>query len=50
MESLNNQEYSENDLQHIVPPECECTECQNKRGYVQIIDVDSYVANLDDWD
>lgn len=50
MEGFNNQEDSDNNPLHIDAEECECVECQNKQKYVQIIDVDRYVADLDDWD
>lgn len=38
-------------IEHINSYECQCAECQcAKRRYVQIIDVDKYIDNLNDWD
>lgn len=38
-------------IEHINSDECQCAECQcAKKRYVQIIDVDKYIDNLNDWD
>lgn len=50
MEILINREDSDERDLHIDAEECECVKCQNKQKYVQIIDVDRYIDNLDDWD
>lgn len=50
MEGFNNQEDSDNTTLHIDAQECDCEECQNKQRYVQIIDVDRYIDDLNDWD
>ena len=42
---------SENSIEHIESEECQRVECQcAKKRYVQIIDVDRYIFNLNDWD
>lgn len=45
-------EYEDSDVRslHMDSEKCECAECQNRRKYVQIIDVDRYVDTLNDWD
>lgn len=36
---------------HTNSEECQCPECnENKRRYIQIIDVHRYVNALNDWD
>lgn len=36
---------------HIESVNCQCPECANNRKcYIQIIDVDKYVNSLNDWD
>lgn len=35
---------------HTESMTCNCVECQDKRKYVQIIDVDLYIDTLNDWD
>ncbi len=38
-------------IEHTDSDECQCAECQcSKNRYVQIIDVDRYIDNLNDWD
>lgn len=38
-------------IEHIDSDECQCAKCQcSKKRYVQIIDVDQYINNLNDWD
>lgn len=38
-------------IEHTESEECQCDECQcGKKHYVQIIDVDRYIDNLNDWD
>ena len=38
-------------IEHIESEECQCAECQcAKRRYIQIIDVDRYINNLNAWD
>ena len=38
-------------VEHTDSNECRCAECQcSKKRYVQIIDVDQYINNLNDWD
>ena len=38
-------------FEYISSDECQCAECQcAKKRYVQIIDVDKYIDNLNDWD
>lgn len=37
--------------EHTDSNECQCAKCQcSKKRYVQIIDVDQYINNLNDWD
>lgn len=35
---------------HVQSDGCTCSECQQKRKYVSIFDMDQYVASLNDWD
>lgn len=38
-------------IEHTDSNECQCAECKcGKKCYVQIIDVDRYIDNLNDWD
>ena len=38
-------------LLHIEDSKCDCTECRSgRKHYVQILDVDRYVEQLNDWD
>ena len=38
-------------LEHTDSDECLCAECQcGRKQYVQNIDVDRYIDNLNDWD
>lgn len=49
-ESENNIEL-EDSIEHIESDKCQCAECKcGKKCYVQIIDVDIYIDNLNDWD
>lgn len=47
---------SKDSIEHLSSDECQCAECQcaecqcAKKRYVQIIDVDKYIDNLNDWD
>ena len=50
-EELENCSEFENSIEHTDSNECQCAECQcGKKHYVQIIDVDRYINNLNDWD
>ncbi len=36
---------------HIQAADCQCEECQQRRSkYVNVFDIDRYVASLNDWD
>lgn len=35
---------------HVKTETCTCPECQQKRKYVSVFDIDQYVASLNDWD
>lgn len=49
-EEQNVAEY-ESSLNHYCSAACCCEECQKQRKkYIQILDIDSYVENLNDWD
>ena len=38
-------------VEHTNSKECQCAECLcGRKQYVQIIDVDRYIGNLNDWD
>ena len=50
-DEFNNQIESDASIEHTDLDECQCAECQcGKKHYVQIIDVDRYIDNLNDWD
>ena len=41
----------ENNTLHIESTSCSCSDCQNqRRHYVQILDMERYVEHLNDWD
>ena len=38
-------------IEHTCSEECLCTECQSSsRRYIQILDMERYVDQLNDWD
>lgn len=37
-------------IEHTYSEECQCTECQSSRRYIQILDMERYVEQLNDWD
>lgn len=39
------------DIEHVNTCDCCCPDCKSgRKHYVQIIDVDTYIQNLNDWD
>lgn len=50
MEKLNENDEAYSASLHIESLTCDCAECQGKRKYVQIIDVDRYIETLNEWD
>ena len=51
MEEETEQEYIQIETEHFQSSECNCVQCQKShQEYVQILDVDSYIESLNDWD